>query len=283
MEKEKVRFIAELQKLKDKLSEYVSENGRNWSIKGFIDTEQQIYTISSDTKVISKILEIQLFPLLNKFADSIGYNIVLAEKQNWYPDLSFVNKTDSSIKFAVDIKTTYRLDDYEGFCNGFTLGSHGEYFRNRKSTKNVQFPYGDYLAHITLGIMYSRTISSGIDETKIYDIKNLNAITSVINDFEFFVQEKWMIASDRSGSGNTANMGSINYIPDLVSGNGAFAKLGEDIFDEYWINQGTLQVPNLKKKGEYKKLTKLEEFLKFKGMDISQLNPPKPKKQTKKS
>ncbi|RKZ53513.1 MAG: hypothetical protein DRR16_30735 [Candidatus Parabeggiatoa sp. nov. 3] len=60
-----------------------------------------------------------------EFADQIDFNIILAEKQNWYPDISFVSKTDESIKFSVDIKTTYRLDDYDGFCNGFTLGSVG--------------------------------------------------------------------------------------------------------------------------------------------------------------
>nr|WP_330216919.1 type II restriction endonuclease [Helicobacter pylori] len=42
-----------------------------------------------------------------------------------------------------------------GFCNGFTLGSHGEYFRNRTSTKNIQFPYSHYLAHTCLGILYT--------------------------------------------------------------------------------------------------------------------------------
>lgn len=52
--------------------------------------DEQIYTISSDTKIISKILEIQLFPKFKEFAKENGYKIVLAEKQNWYPDLSFV-------------------------------------------------------------------------------------------------------------------------------------------------------------------------------------------------
>ena len=33
------------------------------------------------------------------------------------------------------------------------------------------------------------------------------------------------------------------------------------IFDEYWINQGVLQALNPKKLGQFKKLTKLTEFL----------------------
>ena len=53
------------------------------------------------------------------------------------------------------------------------------------------------------------------------------------------------------------------------------------IFDEYWINQGVLQVPNPKKPGQFKKLTKLTEFLEFKGMDTDLINPPKPKRKNK--
>jgi len=140
----KEEFLEELKKFAQTLTEYVSIKSGDWKIKGFIDTEQNIYTISSDSKIISKILEIQLFPKFKQFAEKINFDIVLAEKQNWYPDLSFISKTNSSIKYAVDIKTTYRLTEYQGFCNGFTLGSHGEYFRNRSSKKNIQYPYSEY-------------------------------------------------------------------------------------------------------------------------------------------
>ena len=260
MDREKTKFLAELKALGSTLSESVSTNGAQWAIKGFVDVDQNVYTLSSDTKLISKILEIQLFPKLLEFAHSISYAIVLAEKQNWYPDLSFVKKSDRSIKFALDIKTTDRLDGYDGFCNGFTLGSHEKYFRERTSTKNVQFPYGAYTAHIALGILYTRACSADANETKLRRIADLASITSVINDLLFFVEEKWKIASDRSGSGNTANIGSIAYIPDLLSGNGVFVNLGEDIFDEYWINQGVLQLPDPNKPGKFKKLTKLTEL-----------------------
>jgi hypothetical protein len=274
-------FIAQLRELGTKLTEYVSTHGGDWSIKGFIDVDQNIYTISADTKIISKILEIQLFPKFLEFANSAGYDLVLAEHQNWYPDISFVKKSDPSIKFAVDIKTTYRLPAYVDFCNGFTLGSHGAYFRERTSTKNIQFPYSDYNAHISLGILYTRALSDDIDETEVRDLSALTSITSVITDLLFFVEEKWKIASDRSGSGNTANIGSISYIPDVLIGNGAFSKLGESIFDEYWINQGVLQVPDPNKPNKFKKLTKLSEFLNFKGMDAALLNKPRPRRKAK--
>lgn len=280
MNDEKIKFIFELKKFATTLTEYVSNIDKDWSIKGIIDIEKNIYTMSSDTKLISKILEIQLFPKLREFADNIGYEIILAEKQNWYPDLSFIKKDNQSIKFAVDVKTTYHLNGYKNFCNGFTLGSHGEYFRNRSSKKNVQFPYGDYQAHISLGVLYTRAIFADIDETSIYSISDFHLIKSVINDLLFFVEEKWRIASDCSGSGNTANIGSINYIPDILSGNGIFKFLGEELFDEYWINYGVLQVPNSRESGKFKKLTKLVEFLNFKGMDTKLINKQKPKRKS---
>ena len=60
-----------------------------------------------------------------------------------------------------------------------------------------------------------------------------------------FVQEKWRIAIDRPGSGNTKNIGSVSSIEDLINGNGTFAGLGENVFDDYWINYLT---PDMAKK-----------------------------------
>lgn len=40
------------------LNNYVSTQDGQWTIKGFIDSCRNVYTISSDTKIISKILEI---------------------------------------------------------------------------------------------------------------------------------------------------------------------------------------------------------------------------------
>ncbi len=258
-------FINDLSKFSDSLSDYVSTCGSDWSIKGFVDTKKKIYSISSDTKIISKILEIQLFPKYKEFADQQGYDLVLAKKQNWYPDLSFVKKDDESIKFALDIKTTYRDDSNLEYCNGFTLGSHGEYFQNHQSSKNIQYPYGQYLSHLVLGIVYTRHEQS-IDETRIYNMDNLLSITSVIKDLEFFVQEKWKLASDKRGSGNTANIGSIKYIPNLIKGKGLFKNLGEDCFNRYWQNYRCLKIGD---NGE--KLTDLEEFLKFKNIDTKKI------------
>lgn len=85
-------FKKALDKFAEKLEKYVSTDNGDWSIKGFIDVYKNIYTISSDTKIVSKILEIHIFPQILQFADSIGYKLILAQKQNWYPDLTFVHK-----------------------------------------------------------------------------------------------------------------------------------------------------------------------------------------------
>lgn len=86
-EKHKIEFKTALKKFTENLRDYVSTDNGDWTVKGFIDIYKNIYTISSDTKIVSKILEIHIFPQILQFAEKIGYHIVLAEKQNWYPDL----------------------------------------------------------------------------------------------------------------------------------------------------------------------------------------------------
>jgi hypothetical protein len=90
-------FKKELDRFTDKLEKYVSTDNGDWSVKGFIDVYKNIYTISSDTKIVSKILEIHIFPQILQFAEEIGYKIILTEHQNYYPDLTLVNKDDNKV------------------------------------------------------------------------------------------------------------------------------------------------------------------------------------------
>jgi hypothetical protein len=278
----KNEFKTGLNKFSEKLKSYVSTDDGEWSIKGFIDVYKNIYTISSDTKIVSKILEIHIFPQILQFAEEIGYKIILTEHQNYYPDLTFINIENEEIKFAVDLKTTYRK---KSGISSFTLGSHGSYFKERDKKKNIQFPYNQYLGHFCLGVIYTRAdLTDNVSETEIYHVqelleeyetpnkkvgdrevttvKNLKSITSVIKDFEFFSAEKWKIASDKQGSGNTANIGSTLSIEDLRNENGIFSQLGENWFDEYWMNYGSA---TMIKDGKTIKITSLKDFLEFKG------------------
>jgi hypothetical protein len=281
-EKYKSDFKKALNKFTDKLENYVSTDNGDWSVKGFIDVYKNIYTISSDTKIVSKILEIHIFPQILQFAEENGYKIILTEHQNYYPDLTFINKKNEDVKFAVDLKTTYRK---KSGISSFTLGSHGSYFKERDKKKNIQFPYNEYSGHYCLGVIYTRTdMTDDVSETEIYKVQelqeeyetsnkkvgervvttveNLKSITSVIKDFDFFVAEKWKIASDKQGSGNTANIGSTLSIEDLRNENGIFSQLGEEWFDEYWINHGSA---TMVKDGKPTKITSLKDFLEFKG------------------
>jgi len=264
-DKIKKEFQKQLNEFAETLKSYVSDTENQWTIKGFIDIFQNIYSISADTKIVSKVLEIHLFPRFLEFAQKHNYQIILAEHQNWYPDISFVSKSNPEIKFAVDLKTTYILNDYPEFCNGFTLGSHGAYFIDRKGDKNIQFPYSEYLGHYCLGIIYSRTELDKLEETKVYNLSELSDIPAVIKNFTFFACEKWTIASDKSGSGNTANIGSIQKISDILASNGVFKNLGEEWFDDYWMNYGKINIKD--KEGKTKKIASLPEFLKYRGQD----------------
>lgn len=275
-------FETKLKAFVSDLEKYISTETGEWTVKGFIDVYKNIYTISSDTKIVSKILEIHIFPSILKFAEDAGYKIILAEHQNWYPDLTFVNKANDKIKFALDLKTTFRR---KKGAAGFTLGSHGAYFKERDKSKNIQFPYNQYTGHYCLGVIYTRTdFDDDLSETEIFqvneleeeygnpidpigerevtEVKSLKSITSVIKDFDFFAVPKWKIASDGRGSGNTANIGSIKSIKDLKAGDGVFSKLGEEWFDEYWINYGSATIM---KEGKPVAITNIWDFLEFKG------------------
>jgi hypothetical protein len=122
-----------------------------------------------------------------------------------------------------------------------------------------------------LGIIYNRVDGSTIDETKSYEIGQLHSIASVVRDFQFFVAEKWKIASDKSGSGNTANIGSINNISDILNENGMFSKLGESWFDDYWMNYKKITVTD--ENGSTKKIATLKDFVEYRKGDISLIVP----------
>ncbi len=112
---------------------------------------------------------------------------------------------------------------------------------------------------------------STIDETKAYEFSNLKSITSVVKDFQFFIVEKWKIASDKGGSGNTANIGSINHIDDIINGRGMFLKLGEKWFDDYWINYNKITTVN--EKNDTVKINSLKAFVEYRKGNVKLIVP----------
>jgi hypothetical protein len=225
------RFRNELGTYLEKFKSILSMESGDWTVKGFIDIYRNIYTISKDTKVISKVIELMLFPVLSQFAAAQKYKMILCEHQNHYPDITFM--AEDNTKFALDLKSTYRIGP--NTVNGFTLGAFTGYFRKRDLTKNIRFPYKDYRGHFVLGIMYSRNRPDD-NEQVIYKLDDLLSIASVAKDFTFLLQEKWRIASDQPGSGNTKNIGSVKNVDALIKGKGPFLSLGEGVFDDYWMS-----------------------------------------------
>ena len=225
------QFLKKLQAHAATFEKAVATNEGEWIIKGFIDVYRRIYTISVDTKIVSKVLELLLFPMFVEFAKKHGLKIELCPQQNFYPDLTFTHEATGR-KFAVDIKSTYRTSDTE--VNGMTLGAFTGYFRKRDSNKNTLFPYNQYAGHFVLGVIYSKC-DDAADERKQFTLDDLPKIPSVIKNFQFFAQPKYRIASWRPGSGNTKNIGSVTKIEQLVNGTGPFTALGEEVYDDYWM------------------------------------------------
>lgn len=252
-------IIKALQNEVEQFNKIIATDKGDWIVKGFIDIYRNIYTITIDTKVVSKVMEILLIPAFHSFAEKNNLIMELPPQQNFYPDLTFTSR-ETGLRFAVDIKSTFK--DSANKIKSMTLGAFTGYFRNRTSTKNTVYPYGSYAAHLVLGVIYSQ-VEKKPDEKTIFKLEELDKIESVVRDFQFFVQPKYKIASASPGSGNTKNIGSTNDIKKLINGQGVFATLGEDVYDDYWMYYLTkdmakaLEIPrpytNLKSYFEYKK------------------------------
>ena len=247
---------------------FLEKNSKDWIVKGFKKKNKNVYTITNDTKVVSKIIEILLIPKLERFARNNGMTLELPSKQNFYPDLTF--KDEEGHFFAVDFKSSY----YDGnSVNGLTLGSYWGYFRERDTIKNMDYTYNSYSSHTVLGMLYKQS-NVGSNEREVYSIDELDIIHSVIEDFIFFVQPKWRIANDIPGSGNTRNIGGITNIDKLVNGMGPFAELGEEVFDDYWkgyfnkvdARTAGIGIPN------YHNLKTYKEYLERQGSILNKLN-----------
>lgn len=243
----------------------VATNEGEWIVKGFIDVYRNIYSISIDTKIVSKVLELLLFPMFQDFAIKHDMEIKLSPQQNFYPDLTFIHRPSGNL-FAVDVKSTYRKNDNE--VNGMTLGAFTGYFRTRESNKNTLYPYGSYAGHFVLGVIYTKC-DDVADERNKFTIDDLESIPSVIKDFVFFAQPKYRIATGLPGSGNTKNIGSVTKIDALVGGKGPFSELGEEIYDDYWMFYLTTDMA--KKDDSVRPYTNLKTYLEYKQRGVAVL------------
>lgn len=197
---------------------------------GMLDAQNRIHTFGTDSKIIGRIFEMFTQPVLQEIANENGYILKTPESQTVYPDFILMKNEQSKEKIAIDVKTTYIDKDTSSLK--FTLGSFGSYMRN--NTKNIEYSYTDYAKHYVIGFIYKR--NGNAQESLIFDYKDRQKIECPFCDVKYFIQEKYKIAGDKPGSGNTENIGSIsscNFI-DFELGRGPFAELGQDVYDLYW-------------------------------------------------
>lgn len=221
----------------NELMEKMTEQPPDFGVRGFLVGTNRIYPIGTDTKVLSTVFELVVKPLILEVAEENGLVVHEPPAQNFYPDFTLLRDHADKEKIAVDVKSTYRNFKPDGnWTAGFTLGSYTSFLRNE--TKNIAFPLSDYARHFIVGFIYTREVIEGSQHY--FELADAAKVPCPISDVEFFAQEKYRIAGESAGSGNTTNIGSILgfSVSDFADGDGPFAKLGEDVFEDYWRNYG---------------------------------------------
>lgn len=209
---------------------YSKVEGINFNVMGLLLENNDVLTLGSDSKLIGRIFELISFGILNDICRENNWRLEETESQTVYPDFTIIMENNN--KIAVDIKTTYRRHKNNGNVSkyGFTLGAFASFLRN--NTKNIAYPYDQYVEHYVIGFVYDR-----VQGGRAGQIAHINDVVQPpYKNVEYFIQEKYKIAGDKPGSGNTENIGSIltNNIDDFKNGNGIFSKLGNDVFEDYW-------------------------------------------------
>lgn len=209
--------------------------GDAYKVCGIVDQSGCVYPLGADTKVLSTIFELVSRPAVYAAAKALGYECIEPTVQNHYPDFTLHRGVDNKGKIAIDVKTTYRLHDGDRFS--YTLGGYTSFIRPGNERKNIVFPFNEYSEHWVVGFVYNRIAEKKALSEHKFSVDQLKDIPLPFGNVEVFVQEKWKTSSDRAGSGNTTNIGSIiGTIEDFRAGNGLFES--EEEFLDYWRAYG---------------------------------------------
>lgn len=211
----------------------------SWQIQGFVDTDNNVYPIDTDTKVLSTVFERLASPVIRSIANYKGYVVEVAN-QITYPDFTLTkyDRYNNVIhRIALDIKTTYAERSSFGFRKmSFTLGSYTSFLRD--NTKCILFPFDTYHEHWVLGFIYRRG-----DSFEEYNMDNIPKVGDIKCPYEIehiFLRDKVSITGVRAGSGNTANIGSVklNNPRDFSTYNGPFCSFNDskNAYCHYWYN-----------------------------------------------
>lgn len=203
-------------------------------ILGFINSDGDIYPTGLDSKIVGRLFEVVSRPILLRAAKELGVTLKESPSQTTYPDFWLEDpKEPNKNRISIDIKSTYRKGKKEKY--EFTLGSYTSFLRN--GTKNIAGNYEMYSYHLILGFIYSR--NKNINEY-IVSYENRSNIMPSIYNIQSFIAEKYKIAGEKPGSGNTANIGSVSApLATFTNECGPFSYLGKDVFKDYWRNYPT--------------------------------------------
>ena len=203
----------------------------NLNTYGILDQNNMIHTLGTDSKIIGRIFEMLIQPILEDIAQENNFLLRTPSSQTVYPDFIMMEQEESDKKIAIDVKTTYVTNEDSQIK--FTLGAFASYMRN--NTKNIEYKYTDYASHYVIGFIYKRNDSA--QDSRVVPHTDRDSIICPYFDVKYFIQEKYKIAGDKPGSGNTENIGSFatkNFM-ELKNGEGPFSSLGEDIYNLYWM------------------------------------------------
>lgn len=234
---EKVEAEALLAKHEDKivtsLLSLLPKDPEDWQLVGIVNKDKDVFTFGNDSKIVGRAFEVVATAYVKQLAITLGYEFHESEIQTVYPD--FILKKPNGRRIAVDVKSTYRGFDTKGNATAFsfTLGSFTSFLRN--GTKNISGTYDDYDSHYVLAFLYSRT--NRFETTKV-SIDDIGSIQPAYQDVEIAFMEKYRLAGDKPGSGNTDNIGTFksNSMEAFQYGAGPFALLGNEVFEHYWRN-----------------------------------------------
>jgi hypothetical protein len=177
------------------------------------------YRLPRDTKVISKLIESLIDPVIEKFAKKYKLKLHFGP-QTKYPDYSLSGEAigvSGDDFIAIDAKSSYFVDAMN--IRGMTLGTYQGGLRSPNTTRYTVLPYRCYKQHLCLSVLYERPAKSD---------------SRAVSNIEVNLHHKYQIASDKVGSGNTKNIGSVTDILQLRAGTGPFSSLGQKWFEEYW-------------------------------------------------
>lgn len=248
----------------DTIAKYMPPNQESWEVLGLLNRRHEVLAFGSDSKIIGRVFEIIMKPVLAQAAEELGFELGESEQQTVYPDFWF--KKPNGRLVGIDVKSTYRKYKRNGqlLPFNFTLGAYSSFMRN--GTKNIFGNYSDYDSHYIIGFLYSRNDNATSGTTT---LDNAGSILTAYTDVEFFIQEKYKIGGQKKGSGNTNNIATFksNSIEDFQNGYSYFTDLGEEVFNHYWEHYPLYTDPATTKAALYTDLESYFEWLKNNGSE----------------